>query len=171
MMRPMSMPLPSDRHILSAALGWIELGNPGEARLELRRLSPAARASPDALEVEWVLCAGEEDWVGALRVAEELVRADPERSSGWLHRAYALRRVPEGGLQAAWDALAPAHARFQTEPTIPYNLACYACQLGRMDEARVWVRRAFELGGIESIKRMALHDTDLEPLWGELRGM
>ena len=47
----------------------------------------------------------------ALRVARLLVQKAPKRATGWLHQSYALRRAPEGGLEAAWDALLPAVAR------------------------------------------------------------
>jgi hypothetical protein len=97
-----------------------------------------------------------------------LLHAEPDRASGWLHQAYALRRVPEGGLQQAWEALLPAYEKFPQEATIPYNLSCYACQLGQLDDARQWLKRAVASGGKERIKHMALGDSDLEPLWGEI---
>jgi hypothetical protein len=34
--------------------------------------------------------------------------AMPDDAFGWLHQAYALRRITGGGIQAAWDALLPA---------------------------------------------------------------
>jgi predicted Zn-dependent protease len=164
----MFTPQPPDSHHLSAAIGWVELGNPAEARLELSQLSTEARGSADALEVEWVICAEERDWQSGLAAANALVQSDPERPTGWLHRSYALRRVTGGGLQAAWDSLLPALEKFPEEPVIPYNLSCYACQLGHLDQARTWLRRALAIGGVETIKRMALHDADLQPIWDEL---
>jgi len=132
-MQPLS---PPDTHFLSAAAGWYELGNITEAKAELERISPALREHPDVLELRWLVHAQEKNWEQGLEVAEKLVEIAPERSSGWLHRAYALRRVKRGGLQTAWDALLPTVEKFPKEPTIPYNLSCYACQMGRMDEAR-----------------------------------
>ena len=86
-----------------------------------------------------------------------------------MHRAYALRRAKEGGLQAAWSALLPAIDKFPAEPTIPYNLACYACQMGQVDEARQWLKRAMKIGGNKKVKIRALNDEDLEPLWEEIK--
>jgi len=57
------------------------------------------------------------------------------------------RRVKSGGLQAAWGMLLPAFEKFPEEPTIPYNLACYACQMKRLDEARQWLERAATIAG------------------------
>ena len=72
-------------------------------------------------------------------------------------------------MRQAWDALRPAFDRFPKEPTIPYNLSCYACQMRQLDEARVWLRRALKIGGKEKVKQMALADPDLQPLWDEIR--
>jgi predicted Zn-dependent protease len=160
---------PPDTHYFSAAIGWFELGNLVEARAELAQISRAQQEHPDVLEVRWAVSAQEKHWDEALRIAQTLLRRAPKRSSGWLHRAYALRRVPEGGIQKAWDALLPAADKFPEEPTIPFNLSCYACQLRQMDAARDWLKRAFAVGGKAKIKQMALADADLEPLWSEIQ--
>jgi tetratricopeptide (TPR) repeat protein len=160
---------PPDAHFLSAAVGWCELGNVAEAKADLERIAPALRQHPDVLEVRWLIHAQEKNWDEGLAVAEKLVELAPERSSGWLHRAYALRRAPRGGLQAAWDALLPAFEKFPEEPIISYNLCCYACQLGRLDQARQWLQRAVKVAGKEKIKFMALNDDDLAPLLEEIK--
>jgi Flp pilus assembly protein TadD len=162
---------PPDTHHLSAAVGWMQLGNPSEAKLELAQLAPNFAAHPDVLEVKWAVFAMGGDWAAALEAAEELVRRDSTRASGWLHRAYALRRVPEGGLQAAWEALLPAVKLFPKEATMPYNLSCYACQMGRFVEARHWFRQALAVGRKDKMRAMALADADLQPLWKEIKGM
>jgi hypothetical protein len=95
----------------------------------------------------------------------------PKRASGWLHQAYAMRRVPAGGVAKAWDALLPASERFPKEPIIPYNLSCYACQMQQLDTALFWLQRAAVIGGKERIKGMALQDQDLQPLWAEIRAL
>jgi Flp pilus assembly protein TadD len=93
----------------------------------------------------------------------------PGSANSWLHRAYALRRATDGGLAKARAALEPAAARFPGEPVISYNLSCYACQMQDLDEARAWLQRALKAGQKKEIKRMALADPDLEPLWQEIR--
>lgn len=145
-------------------MGWLMLGNAKEAEQELLRVSLSASTHPDALEVWFTLHAERHDWPAGLRAAEQLVELVPTRVNGWLHRAYALRRVPGGGLSAAWDALLPAAEKFPSEPTVHFNLACYACQLGRMEEAWKWLERARDAGELEDIMRMALADEDLKPL-------
>jgi tetratricopeptide (TPR) repeat protein len=160
---------PPDTHYLFAAIGWLELGNLAEARAELAQLSPALEEHPDVLEVRWSVAAEQKCWEEGLQIAQALLRSAPKRSSGWLHRAYALRRTPGGGVQQAWEALLPAFDKFPKEPTIPFNLACYACQMRQLDTARDWLHRALAVGGEEKVKQMALNDSDLEPLWEEIR--
>ena len=102
-------------------------------------------------------------------MARDLVQEAPKRAAGWIFRAYALRRVPDGGLQAAWDALLPAIERFPHQTIIAFNLSCYACQMGQVEAARTWLGRAAAIGGKSAIRQMALAEPDLEPLWGEVR--
>ena len=161
----------SDVHRLNAALGWLGLGSPADARAELDAIAPAQQSHPAVLEARWLLCAHEKNWRDALAVAECEVRSAPEEASGWLHRAYALRRVNGGGLAQAWDALLPAADKFSTEPVIAFNLSCYACQLKELDAARVWLQRAIQAGGKDVIKKMALADEDLKPLWAEIQNL
>ena len=161
---------PPDTHYFFAAIGWLELGNLAEARAELAQISPARQEHPDVLEVRWAISVEQKSWEEALQAAQALLRRAPERSSGWLHQAYALRRTPGGGLQKAWDALLPSFDKFPKEPIIAFNLACYACQMRQLDVARDWLQRALKIGGKGKIKAMALMDSDLEPLWEEIRG-
>ena len=159
---------PPDTHSLSAAIGWLELGNPAEAKLELDKVGAACQQHPDVLEVRWLLCAEQKDWPAALTIARALLEAAPDRTSGWLHQAYALRRVSEGSVEKAWGALLPASVKFPKDPVIAYNLACYTSQMDRLADARTWLRRALQSGGREKVKEMALRDSDLEPLWAEI---
>jgi hypothetical protein len=39
----------------------------------------------------------------------------------------------------------------------------------QLDEARIWLKRAVQVGGKERIKQQALSDPDLQPLWEEIR--
>lgn len=167
-MQPLGLP---DTHYLSAALGWLGLGNLAEAEAELAQISPEHQGHPDVLEVRWLVCAERQAWEEGLHIARALLQSAPERSSGWLHQAYAVRRVPGGTVRQAWEALLPASERFPKEPIVPYNLACYACQMQDLDTARVWLKRALKTGGKERIKLMALADPDLEPLWEEIRAL
>jgi tetratricopeptide (TPR) repeat protein len=162
---------PPHTHFVSAALGWLELGNPAEALAELDRLEAELQGHPDVLEVRWLVYAAEARWEEGLRVARDILACAPERSSGWLHQAYALRRVPEGSVKHAWDALLPAFDKFPRVAIISYNLSCYACQMKQLEAARTWLKRALVIGGKDRYKHMALEDKDLEALWQEIPAM
>src|ERR1041385_1590898 len=125
-MRPIE---PPDTHYLSAAIGWLGLGDLMEAARELACISAEQQTQPDVLEVRWQLYAQRQQWHHALQVAKTLVTSAPQRSSGWLHQAYALRRVDSGGVKQAWKALLTAYEKFPKEAIISYNLSCYACQM------------------------------------------
>jgi len=162
---------PSDRHRLNAALGWLGLNCPADARAELDAIAPAQQSHPAVLEGRWTICTLEKQWRDALEIAEQELKFAPGESSGWLHRAYALRRVSGGGLPQAWDALLPAAEKFPAEPIIAYNLSCYACQMQQLDLARTWLQRAVAAGKKDAIKKMALADDDLQPLWEEIKNL
>jgi tetratricopeptide (TPR) repeat protein len=165
----MSQLEPPDSHFYSAAQGWIELGLPAEAENELLRISPGNQAQPCILDLRWGLAARSEDWPKGLAISQQLLDSAPDQVTGWLHRSYSLRRLPAGGLQAAWDALWPARGKFPGEPIVHFNLACYAVQLGRLDEAWDLFQDALKAGEPKIIRQMALQDPDLEPLWERIR--
>ena len=160
---------PPDSHHLDAAAGWLGLGCVKDAQAELDLISAARQQHPAVLDVRWTLCAREKRWAEALEIAQAEVAANPDDCPGWLHQAYALRRIPGGGLPQAWDVLLPAAGKFPKEPVIAFNLSCYACQMDQLDAARQWFKRAMKIGGKEAMKKMALADDDLKPLWAEIQ--
>lgn len=161
---------PPDTHHLNAAIGWLMLGNPFEARCDFIKISPDSRKHPEVLDFEWRLLARENRWSEAAEVGERLVQAAPEDASAWVHRSYALHELQQ--TREALERLLPAVKRFPQETIIPYNLACYTCQLGDLVTARCWLDQALSLSGnvAEKIERLqsAVQDNDLKPLWPEL---
>src|SRR5688572_24385728 len=119
MLIPMNLTTP-DLHHLKAAVGWLELGNPAEALVELDALSERFQDHVDVLEARWLALAQLQRWEAAAKVGRALIAAAPERPVGWLHHAYALRRASTGGLLAAFNALSPVAAKFPKDSTIPY---------------------------------------------------
>jgi tetratricopeptide (TPR) repeat protein len=153
----------SDVHRLNAVAGWLELGNAAEALAEFEKISPAVRKHPAALEMEWMIRAQTKDWPAALEVARRLRRSNPDSASSWIHHSFCLHEMKE--TERARAELLRAVEKFPNVVTIPYNLACYACQLGNEQEARTWLDQAIRLKGKKKIKAMALEDPDLKPLW------
>ena len=162
---------PPDSHHLDAAIGWLGLGCAADAREELNLISAGNQNHADVLEVRWTLSVHNQQWAEALKIAELELQSAPGDAGGWLHRAYALRRVDAGGLPQAWNALLPAAEKFPEEPVIAYNLSCYACQMQQLDLARDWLQSAIKVGSKEAIKKMALADEDLQPLWTEIKNL
>jgi predicted Zn-dependent protease len=151
---------------VQAAQGWLELGNHVEANEELEKITPQSRAHPDVLEMRWQIYAASKKWDAALDAAAALIQLDPEAPLGWVHRSYALhelKRTPE-----ARDNLLRVVESFPLSATMRYNLACYECQLGRLQQARQWLEKAFKLGDARRMKVVALEDPDLKPLWKEM---
>ena len=78
---------------------------------------------------------------------------------------YATRRTYS--IDVAMEILVDAEAKFPREPAIPYNLACYHCQLGETETAKRYLKKAFEID--LNWRMAALEDEDLRPLWDSLQ--
>ena len=151
-----------DSRQVGAALGWLELGNPVEARAELTQLSPRCRNHPEVLRAQYLVCEATRDWEGAVEVGHVICRVFPKSAYGWNQLAYALHQLRR--TDEAYRLLLPVFPDFPSEAAIPYNLACYSCQLGNLDEAWEWLNESIALAGPDEIKTQALADADLEPL-------
>ena len=149
-----------DRHHLSAALGWLELGDVREAESELRLITE--QDHPEVPEVCWRRAAYEKNWSLALEVARQIVQKAPDWPEGWIHQSYTLHELRR--TEEAWNELLSVAARFTEESVIPYNLACYACQMGNLAGAKNWLRKAAQLQSKEEIRKAALNDPDLAPI-------
>ena len=160
---------PPDSFHLQAAQGWLELGNQAEANQELQKIAPEFRMHPGVLKVGWDIHAAGRNWPAALEVAAALIQNDPEDPLGWVHRSYCLHELKQ--TVEARDGLLSVVGKFPLSATMRYNLACYECQLGRLEQARNWLRKAFVLGDKKKMKVVAAEDPDLKPLWGEIESL
>ena len=158
---------PPDIHHLRAAEGWLGLGNPVEAERELAKLSVPLLSHPQVLGVTYQLYETTRQWERAAGTAELLCQVAPEASLGWIHLAYALHELRR--TREAYNVLVPVVNRFSEAYVIRYNLACYCCQLGELEEARAWLKEAIAVAGSDTIKEMAAGDPDLQPLKEEIR--
>ncbi len=155
-----------DLHHASAMEGWLDLDLPDEASVEYDRLTTKARNHPSVLELQWRLQSIREDWLGAVETAQRVMELAPWLPNGWIHRSFSLHELRR--TEEALRNLLEAEPRFPTNSIIPYNLACYACQLGDLPMARRWLRRVIDLKGIGHLRSSALEDPDLAPLWAEI---
>ena len=154
---------PPDSHHLSAAIGWSELGNSSEALDDLAKINPSLRAHPDVLEVKWAIYAKDNHWEKCVEVAKEITRVAPKKALGWIHLSFALHELKQ--TREAHTNLTGVLESFPNDWLMRYNLACYACQLGEIQEAGRWLAGAMLKGKAKQIKRMAQDDPDLQPLF------
>lgn len=155
---------PPDLHHFRAAQGWLELGSPREATVELDHIAPEMRSHPDVLEVQWHICARENRWIACVEIGSTLVMKAPDRSDSWIHYSFALHCLNRS--QEALDILLLAAQQFSDVWQVPYNLACFCSALGRFDDARDWFNKALSIDE-KSARRAYLADPDLQ-LWDTL---
>jgi tetratricopeptide (TPR) repeat protein len=158
---------PPDSHFLSAASGWLGLGRYAEANEELEKISPENLAHPDVMEVLWHIYAKAGNWAVCLDIAGAILKLDPQRAFGWTHRSFSLYELRR--TQEAFDLLMPVAQQFPNVWRIPYSLALYCAQLGRFIECQLWLQKALAIDR-EVVKRTALIDPNLKPLWVSMSG-
>jgi predicted Zn-dependent protease len=151
------------RHLL-AAQGWLELGDWKSASEELENIRPQMRAHPDVLKMRVDIFSAAKKWDYVIEMAGTIARLLPDHVFGHVRLAYALHEMKR--TKEAWDTLLPVADKFPSEWVIPYNLACYAAQLGDLIAARDWLAQSFKLAeDPKQAKLVALGDPDLAPLW------
>ena len=150
----------TQRH-LTETVGYLELGMLQDAWDALEEIPAEERHLPAVLQVRLEIYCRMEKYEGMATIAEHLTKVIPEDSQNWISLAYAQRRYLD--LQTAEKTLLEAQERFPEEATIPFNLACYACQLGGLDEAREELAKA--VGMEPAFKKTALEDEDLKAIW------
>jgi len=161
-------PLPHQDNLhLQAAEGWLGLGNRHEAELELAQIAPEFSHHPEVLEVRFQVLSAAKQWTEAVQVAKTFRRLQPEEPWGHFHLAYALHELKD--TKAAYATLRPVLKRYPDNWLMRYNVACYACQLGRANEALAWLDRAITLAGRRQVLALALDDPDLASLRDRLR--
>ncbi len=156
-----------DQHHLDAAEGWLGLGNQDEARAELQKIAPALKTHPFVLETDYNIEAKSGRWEKAAEAARGLKTQLPENPWGHFSLAFALHELKQ--TQEAYEVVKSVVAQFPDHQIMRYNLACYACQLGHLNEAMDWLKQAMKMKGKENVRQMALSDPDLEPLRKQIR--
>ncbi|HEY8240182.1 MAG TPA: hypothetical protein VIH35_01985 [Kiritimatiellia bacterium] len=146
---------------LERADGFLDLKLPVRAQAELDGIHNAFRNHTPVMECRLRLAMAQEDWAEAVQYARRLATREEKRPDYFVLLAYATRRAE--GIEPAEFILKEAQLRFPEVAAIAFNLACYACQSGRNDQAMEHLHHAFKLD--PAYKRLALEDEDLTPLW------
>ncbi|MFM8334208.1 MAG: hypothetical protein ACKODK_01470 [Opitutaceae bacterium] len=140
--------------------GYLGLGLLADAERELVLAEEGGVGAAAVEELRIALLHEKQDW-GTLRALTRSVIARGDADAGvWISRAYATRRADS--LAAAEAVLLEAEKHFPEEPTIQFNLGCYACQRGDLVAARKRVDRAIALE--PRFREAAATDPDLAPL-------
>jgi tetratricopeptide (TPR) repeat protein len=160
---------PPDSHHYQAALGWLELGDHRAANEELEQVSPLNRAHPDVLEIRWTVYQREQRWDACRDLAEAMTAKEPQDPRGYIYQAQT--HYGQKQYQAAYEILAPVVQRFADSWWLAYDLACYACLTGRLEEARNLLDKAFSLDPSNEAKLRSLEDPDFKALWGAIGGL
>jgi Flp pilus assembly protein TadD len=143
--------------ILLEAEGYFELGMHEECQQALGQLLPEDQKRQEVLALRLALLMTTKSWTSAAEVAACLVERDPQESGWWVNYAYCIRRARS--VDEAEAILLRAAELHPKVAVIHYNLACYACVTGRLQEARERLIRAREID--KSVEAMALQDEDL----------
>jgi len=158
--------MPDTRQILEAAQGYYSLGLFDEVIEELDGLRGDDTKCTPAVALRIEAFQATKNWGPARELAEEMARKEPAKPEWWIAWAYALRR--EKTIHEARGVLWEAAQLHPAVDLIQYNLACYACVLGELDEARRLLAKAMGLS--PGCREMAKRDEDLKALWGEMAG-
>ena len=135
-----------------------------EADTELDKIDPFNRAAPEVLALRIAIYRGLEKWELMQELAKRLAEFEPDDIQWTISLAYATRRVDS--IQAAKEILLNAEPKFPKDAAIKYNLACYLCQIGDLQNAKNYLKKAFKID--LNCRMAALEDEDLKPLWESL---
>jgi tetratricopeptide (TPR) repeat protein len=155
---------PPDQQFFTAACGYVELQMFQEANEELEKIDPFLRAAPEILALRIEISRGLQKWELMTELTRRLTEFEPDNPQWPVSFAYATRRA--NSIEAAKEILLSAETKFPTEAVIKYNLACYCCQLAEIEDAKNYLKKAFEID--PNWRIAALDDPDLQPLWNDL---
>lgn len=158
------MNLSTVRHV-KYAQGYAELGLFREADAELAAIDPHDTRLPEVINAHVTVTWEAKRWEPLIEHAHHLARREPKEERGWIAWAYALRELGRiGEAKSVLLEAEPLHG--DSSAVLHYNLACYHCLLGELEEARMRLHTAFRMHA--PFKADAPKDRDLEALWGEL---
>jgi tetratricopeptide (TPR) repeat protein len=134
----------STRKHLEYAKGYIGLGMIKEASAEIEAIEAEDWHSMEVQRVRIDLCMEAKQWSEVVDIAGQIAEALSEEEQVWISWAYALRELQR--VKEAEEVLLRAEKVYGHKSAIVhYNLACYACLLGYLEEAGKRLKRAIKL--------------------------
>lgn len=115
-----------------------------EAAEELEAIEGDARMSTEVMRVRVDLHMEAKQWDEVVAFAGQIAEGLPEDEQVWISWAYALRELQR--IKEAEEVLLKAEkVHAHKSAILHYNLACYACLLGCLEEAGRRLKRAIKL--------------------------
>ena len=128
-----------DLHHVNAAIGWLDLGSPADAALELDRATFQTLAHPDVVLLRWKICARTNNWQLALYLGRSLIRISPDKPASWLCLTFSLVNVQ--GAFDAWQELLEAARKYPRVSTVPVFLSRLCAQMTAEGGSTNWFNR------------------------------
>jgi tetratricopeptide (TPR) repeat protein len=150
---------------LTASIGYLELGMYVEALNELESIEPEEKNNSTVLGLRLEIYRTAQNWKMMEVVASELKRRQPDDPDHWNNLAFSIRR--KDSIKAARTLLLEALEKFPNDAMTRYNLGCYACKLGDLEDAKKLVGEAIKMDS--KFKLLALDDEDLVELWDSFK--
>jgi predicted Zn-dependent protease len=148
---------------LVAAQGYCELQMYDEALEELASLPPEVHGEAVVVEMHLVTLMQAKRWEAALEYGRKMCELRPEAGAGFIHLAFCLHELGLTGQAKAWLMSGPPSIR--KEANYFYNLACYECVLGNVDEARQLLAQSIALD--PKYREFSKTDVDLRALYAK----
>jgi Flp pilus assembly protein TadD len=154
------------KHVLASS-GYLELGMLEDAALALEEIESADKTRNEVRSAQLNLYMAAKEWGMAAAVAGQMAEVDPQNACWWINLAYSVRRIES--IEKAEAILLRAREIHPESAIIAFNLACYACVGGRIEEAKLRLRIAISLD--KDIRKLAIDDEDLRTLRGWIDGL
>ncbi len=151
-----------DSLILEWARECLKSGRSLEAGMKLERISPELRKHPEVLKLRYEIYKQEKRWHAALDAAQDYSEKVPSDVTGWLGQAVCLHEMKLS--QRALNMLLKVVDRFPDNAMIPFYIALFTTELGRLEQARKWLFQALEIGDKPKLITHALNEPDMETL-------
>jgi Flp pilus assembly protein TadD len=154
------------KHVLASS-GYLELGMLEDAALALEEIEPADKMRDEVRGARLNLYMAAKNWEMAAAVAGRMAKVEPENACWWINLAYSIRRTES--IEEAEAILLRARELHPKSAIIAFNLACYACVGGRIEEAKLRLLHAINLD--KDVRKLAIDDEDLQTLHDWIAGL
>lgn len=149
---------------IRSAEGYFELGMFEDALAVISSLPEVYRRTPPLLSIAGHCQLALKQWKPALETFRQLTAVAPLNPDGYLHAAFCLHEL--GRTSEAKETLLSASTILKGTPLFYYNLACYECRLGHLNDAKELLQQAISMES--RFQTSWLHDPDLAQLRDKL---